>query len=328
MADIKLPFGLKDEILVHISQVQQGLACGCVCVCCKKPLVARKGPLLVHHFAHYRGAECVKAVETALHLAAKGILADRREIRLPAVEIRLDYGPRVLLSPEKTFALNDVQAECRTGDIVPDILARCGTTWLMIEVRVTHPVDQAKLKKIRELGISALEIDLSSAHRTFSQDELCDAIVNQTANKQWLFNVKSDEWKQVLLRSGEKIGTVEGDFATRVGHCPINVRKWMGDSYAKLAADCWSCEFLLDVGENNDFIICGGEHKIRTFDELRHFPSSSGGRWVEEQRTTLGEGFPTRTLSISGDCSNYRHRLVALPLAREHFRLRSCFPLS
>ncbi len=56
MADIELPFGLRDDILVHISQVQQGLACGCVCPQCKKPLVARSGSVLVHHFAHYRKA--------------------------------------------------------------------------------------------------------------------------------------------------------------------------------------------------------------------------------------------------------------------------------
>ena len=106
MADIKLPFGLKDDIVVHISQVQRGLACGCVCVCCNKPLVARKGPVLVHHFAHSVGAECPKAIETALHLEAKRILADRREIRLPPVEIRLDCGPRaMLLWPETTVAL-------------------------------------------------------------------------------------------------------------------------------------------------------------------------------------------------------------------------------
>jgi hypothetical protein len=29
-ADIKLPFGLNDDIIVHIWRVPQGLACGCV----------------------------------------------------------------------------------------------------------------------------------------------------------------------------------------------------------------------------------------------------------------------------------------------------------
>jgi hypothetical protein len=272
MADIKLPFGLKDDILVHISQVERGLACGCVCPQCNKPLVARKGSEVAHHFAHRAGPECANATETALHLAAKGILADRREIRLPPVEIRFDSSPFVMsLWPERTFALGDVRAECRTGDIIPDILAYCDTTPLMIEIRVTHPVDEAKLKKIWELRISTIEIDLSSALRTFSLDDLCDAILKQTANKRWLFNAESEEWKQVLLRTGEKKETITRGFAKHVDHCPLNVQNWKGKPYANFIDDCSGCEFLLSVGGNNDFIICGGRYKIRTFDELRAF---------------------------------------------------------
>ncbi len=281
MADIKLPFGLKGDILVHISQVEHGLACGCVCPQCRKPLVARKGSKLVHHFGHRAGPECANAAETALHREAKRILADRRKIRLPPVEIRFDSSPFVMsLSPERTFALDDVRAECRTGDIVPDILAYRGTTPLMIEIRVTHPVDEAKLKKIRELRISTIEIDLSSACRAFSPDDLCDAIVKQTANKRWLFNAKSEEWKRVLIRTGEKKKTITRGFARHVDHCPLNVRDMKGKPYANFIDDCSACEFLLAVGGNNDFIICGGRQKIRTFDELRAFrgKEEKGGR--------------------------------------------------
>jgi hypothetical protein len=272
MAELKLPFGLKDDILVHVSQVPQGLACGCVCAHCRKPLIARKGPKVVHHFAHYKGAECAKALETALHLEAKRILADRREIRLPAVEIRLDYGPRVIpISPERTFALDDVRLECRTGDIVPDILAHCGTRPLMIEIRVTHPVDETKLSKIRELGVSTIEIDLSSACRDFSPEGLSNAIVEQTTNKHWLFNAKSWKAKRQLLKTGEKKAIGEGRFELHVAYCPIRAREYKGKPYVNFMDDCIYCDYLLDVGQENIYIICGGEHKIRTFEELRKF---------------------------------------------------------
>ncbi len=272
MAGIKLAFGLKDDILVHISRVERGLACGCVCPECNKPLVARKGSEVVHHFAHRAGPECANAAETALHRAAKDILADRREIGLPPVEIRFDSSPFVMpLWPERILTLDDVRLECRTGDIIPDILAYCGTTPLMIEIQVTHPVDEAKLKKIRELGISTIEIDLSSVPRSFSPDDLCHAIVEQTDNKRWLFNAKSEEWKQVLIRTGEKKETITRGPARHVDHCPLNVQSWKGKPYANFIGDCSVCEFLLDVGADNVFIICGGRHKIRTFDELRDF---------------------------------------------------------
>jgi hypothetical protein len=119
--------------------------------------------------------------------------------------------------------------------------------------------------------ISTIEIDLSPARRNFSPDDLCDAIVQQTANKRWLFNTKSEQWKQVLIRSGEKKETITRGPTRHVDHCPLNVRNWKGKPYANFIDDCSGCEFLLDVTGNNDFIICGGQHKIRTFDELRAF---------------------------------------------------------
>src|SRR5258707_9534186 len=115
MTDIKLPFGLKDGAIVHISEAKQGLACGCVCPSCKEPLVARKGSVTIHHFAHHKGTDCAKGVETALHLASKRILVDRRVMTLPAVHIQFDsHREPLLLAPERTFILDDVREEHRT----------------------------------------------------------------------------------------------------------------------------------------------------------------------------------------------------------------------
>ena len=276
MTNIKLPFGLKDDTLVHISEAQQGLACGCVCPSCKERLVARKGPITVHHFAHNKGAECAKAVETALHLAAKQILSERREIVLPAVHIAFNaYRDPIPVSAERTFSLDEVHAEHRTEDIVPDILAYCRRVPLMIEIRVTHEVDDNKLAKIRKLGISTIEIDLSSISRAFSPDELLDAVVRRTDNKKWVFNAKAEKYKQMLLATGERKRSVSRGFATHVDYCPINIRVWKGKSYANVIDDCLYCDFILDVGENMKDIICGGKHKIRTLHQLGAFYKQS-----------------------------------------------------
>lgn len=272
MTNIKLPFGIKDEMLVHISEAQQGLACACVCPSCKEPLIARKGTITIHHFAHHKGAECAKAVETALHLASKQILAERREITLPEVQIEFrSYRPPIPVSAERTFPLDEVRAEHRTDDIVPDILTYSGGVPLMIEIRVTHKVNEIKLAKIRKLGISAIEIDLSSICRTFTRDELLDAVINQTANKRWLFNAKVEKFKELLLRTGERKKTVSRGCATHVDHCPIYSRVWKGKPYANVLDDCPYCDFVLEIGTNADEIICGGKHKITTLDELRAF---------------------------------------------------------
>ncbi|MBI5774692.1 MAG: hypothetical protein HZA89_13230 [Verrucomicrobia bacterium] len=272
MTNIELRFGIKDEMLVHISEAQRGLACACVCPRCKEPLIARKGTITVHHFAHHKGAECAKAVETALHLASKQILAERREITLPAVQIEFhSYRAPIPISAERIFHLDEVRAEHHTEDIVPDILAYSGGVPLMIEIRVTHEVDKIKLAKIRRLGISAIEIDLSSICRTFSRDELLDAVIHQTANKKWLFNAKVEKFKKLFLGTGERKKTVNRGCATHVDHCPIYSRVWNGKPYANVIDDCIHCDFILEVGDNVDEIVCGGRHKITTLDELRTF---------------------------------------------------------
>lgn len=53
---------------------QYGNACGCICPHCKSALSAKNGgdgEKMIHHFAHLSGADCVGAVESALHLMAK-----------------------------------------------------------------------------------------------------------------------------------------------------------------------------------------------------------------------------------------------------------------
>ncbi|OWY39307.1 hypothetical protein CEK28_08810 [Xenophilus sp. AP218F] len=69
-----IPFGLKEDVLVEVNDVDQGLACGCVCPACRAPLVARKGQVNIHHFAHHSRAACAEAMGQALLLAIVEVL--------------------------------------------------------------------------------------------------------------------------------------------------------------------------------------------------------------------------------------------------------------
>lgn len=50
-------------------------------------LIARQGEIRSWHFAHESGAECEGGTETALHLAAKQIVASAPQILIPGFEI-------------------------------------------------------------------------------------------------------------------------------------------------------------------------------------------------------------------------------------------------
>ena len=91
--ELKLLFGFKEGVLVHVSSVNSGLKCNCYCPNCNSKLVARKGNIKVHHFAHYNNSNCFSGLETALHLVAKEIFRTAKNIKLPPYSSNVsDYG--------------------------------------------------------------------------------------------------------------------------------------------------------------------------------------------------------------------------------------------
>lgn len=258
---LRLPYGMLDGRLAHVSQVPSGLACGCRCPGCDAPLVAKKGKAKLHHFAHAKDADCGKGVETALHLAAKQILEQQKRIFLPTVEATLPscgYS-RVpdVLAPEREYSLDQVELERRIDSIIPDVMVQIRGRAIAIEIKVSHAVDENKAARFRTLGLSAIEIDLSKAPRTFTLEELEPLVIGPGEHKSWVFNAAALRRCEQILSRGKIRDTVyRGFFAKHVDGCPIPARVWRGRPYANFIDDCIYCEHLLDSSEE-DYIICG-----------------------------------------------------------------------
>ncbi|EGA91395.1 hypothetical protein GPDM_00970 [Planococcus donghaensis MPA1U2] len=73
----------------------------------------------------------------------------------------------------------------------------------MIEVTVTHKTDEAKIAKIKKLGISSLEIDLSAIKREISVRELELILIEEIGYKKWLHNEKMNFYKARALTFAE-----------------------------------------------------------------------------------------------------------------------------
>ena len=71
---LKLPYALRNDQIVHISEVTSGKHTDCICPECRRSLVARKGLIKRQHFAHDPGATC--NIESALHYVAKRMICD------------------------------------------------------------------------------------------------------------------------------------------------------------------------------------------------------------------------------------------------------------
>lgn len=189
-------YAIRDGILLHISDVQRGLACGCSCVVCGERLVAKKGSVRRHHFSHESESDCVGSAETALHIVAKEITSKLREIFLPEYRFsrskKLKYGvvvthERKITKPGIAKILSSA-VEPPYGGFVPDVVLDCGKKSLIVEIAVTHKVDRLKLRRIRRANVPAIEICLESSDAFLSRAELTAKIAGDASLKRWLFH--------------------------------------------------------------------------------------------------------------------------------------------
>ena len=71
--------------MVHVDDVPRGLACGCVCPCCREKLLARHGDIKEHGFAHHsdnRGANLDICYRVVLYKLAEQIIQTRKRFML------------------------------------------------------------------------------------------------------------------------------------------------------------------------------------------------------------------------------------------------------
>lgn len=201
----KLPYGLRkdgeSEQLLHISEIQSyesGLKCNCYCPKCGARLQAKLPKTKVDftaRFAHHNADTCDYATETALHLKAKEIIEKEKHMIIPKITAHY-MGLSSEVTQERDVSFDRVVLERRVGNVIPDVLAYIGDRPLMIEITITHGIDDIKYEKIEQLGISTLEIDLSDMDTNFEPDFLYNEIIVSVMNKNWVYNtleVKEEE---------------------------------------------------------------------------------------------------------------------------------------
>ncbi|MGI1671825.1 MAG: hypothetical protein K6L74_16085 [Neptuniibacter sp.] len=182
-----LRYGLKDGQLVFIDEVVRGLDCACLCPHCGGKLIARKGEVNQHHFAHYQVENCGKGVETALHLLAKQVLQEEKCIRLP--------------DGDDLELLTAIEIERRRLGYVSDVGAVFPETGeeIDIEIKVTHGVDKEKLDKVISQHAKMMEIDLSGL---FKSGELTKEGIKQAV----IFDAPR-YWAEELIAEMEELET-------------------------------------------------------------------------------------------------------------------------
>ena len=261
----KLIYALKDGNIVSIADVPSGKKCGCVCPACGGELIAHKGQKRMHHFKHRSSEDCEYGYESSLHLAAKDILSRSKKMVIPPIYVEFPQSgkSKELLYLKKEIPVDRVELEKRFDDIIPDIVVYSGDKYFFIEIYVTHPIDDEKLKKLKEKNISTIEIDLSKIKRDISVEELSDILLKSSDRKSWKYNAVSDKW----YRHFEKDASDElplkrhGGETYYVDRCPLQDLNWT--NYANVRDDCMRCVYCISYSRGKN-LLCSGRKRIST----------------------------------------------------------------
>lgn len=219
MAQIPFFWALQNNKLVHINDVERGLACNCICPKCESILIAHKGSRKENsggrkrenwHFQHYNSENCVGGAETSIHLAAKDLVERKRYIRVPILFGKLNEGDFIKILDYKGFTAIAVFKEVYIDDIKPDILMEFefnlnGVVYnrkLIVEIAVTHLVDDIKKEKIKRLGISTIEIQLSNIQNIKTDKELWKELLKRS-NLEWIYNEREKQLINKALKYRE-----------------------------------------------------------------------------------------------------------------------------
>lgn len=259
--------------LVHVDKVPNGNECGCICPHCKSALCAKNGgdsEKMIHHFAHLSGADCVGAVESALHLMAKDILFESKCVYLPN---RYDGRNGELVH----FDCVEVEFYDKETQLRPDCIGYCDDKCLWVEFKRAHAVDAKKRGKIISAHIDCIEIDLNGC----SLDPIAvkDFITNSADNRRWIRDIsvsnrraghcsgsgccdRYDDYYDEYHRLNRTFAKDEKGQLINLSHDDANMNE---HSYY-----CLACgkELTIDVGDDGSYMFTHVEDNPHCEDDL------------------------------------------------------------
>jgi len=220
MKNPKLLIGLhrlKNDI-VYIDEVENGESCNCVCLGCNDNLIAKNNLKNInrHHFAH-KTKDCGYSNESALHKLAKQLLRKQNFIVLPPLTSKSItiikkskiYFDKILIEDQDNITLG---SHTNNTFIKPDCIAFKNNEKLIIEIKVTHKVDDEKLEKIKKLNISTIEIDFSDA--VLSRNRV-NEILSTSIKSKWIHNSKEQKLLNKALERYDGYRIIEIGYSSK-----------------------------------------------------------------------------------------------------------------
>jgi hypothetical protein len=157
------------------------------CYFCEGRVFAKKGKGKRRpHFAHYHnGSQCIKRGESVLHVLGKKIIAESEYINAPVNNLSLSEDLK--RANYQKIEFQSAELEKLTDGIIPDIKIVTTEEEILVEIVVTHGIDEDKNKKINTTGKRVLEIRLSDyKDKEISVEKLRKIVLDDVSNKSWI----------------------------------------------------------------------------------------------------------------------------------------------
>ena len=192
--------------LRKVMDVENGQRCNCVCAECGGALEACQGDSRQYFRHQSNDRRCIGSWESQLHLLSKYIIEQNNSVALP------HWIGKYILSPARKQDFTKVQVEITQDELKPDCLCtyvneRGEEKTLWVEILNTHAVDPEKAQKIKERGVTCVEIDVSGLFpdKEINEDVLKNFLLNSTENRHWINNTDGIVQEEYYIKEATRL---------------------------------------------------------------------------------------------------------------------------
>lgn len=208
MSCVKIPYGKKDDAILHISRVASGLGCGCVCVKCGGRLVAAKGEINAIHFKHKDIGECEGAAEYSICAMIRQLLKEKGKLTLPESRAIINGKDQIIIE-EELVEITATEEISKDNAYAPEFILRTKSedeSERNIILRVKHGPDK---KENEDVSKAIVCIDLDKLGGDYSKEHIIDALLNKTRCNAWISRPRAQAIEADLKQDIKKIQTTE-----------------------------------------------------------------------------------------------------------------------
>ena len=176
--ELQIPFAIRDDNDLIYSPEKASKEFIYRCPVCNEIVTLKQGFKKIAHFSHKATSKCTKenVTETILHKKAKKVFEKHNRIPLPLND---DY----VIFNNSYFYYEKVFLEKRLDTIIPDIILESFEgEQLLVEIVVYNNLSEEKIKKLKDLNVPCLVINLNSLIKKIGIDKL-----NQDLLELWIF---------------------------------------------------------------------------------------------------------------------------------------------